>query len=162
MNRFFSNVDVKGPDDCWNWKGGINSAGYGQCYYFGRYNAAGAHRVSWIITNGEVPSGKLILHKCDNKLCCNPNHLYCGTYKDNQNDIVERNPTSANKFGNKHAKLHSGEIWLIRKLKVPKDRHTYGKYKFPINLVAKMFKVSPTTISCIWNSSIWLSKEGYV
>lgn len=53
-----------------------------------------AHRVSWQIHFGPIPKGKLVLHKCDNKRCVNPNHLYLGTQGDNNYDRAIRNPNN--------------------------------------------------------------------
>ena len=92
--RFWEKVDKKEEEDeCWNWKAGKTN-GYGM-FYVDRYNPVLAHRMSWILANGSIPHGKLVLHKCDNKLCVNPIHLYCGTHCDNMLDAIERSPTGA-------------------------------------------------------------------
>jgi uncharacterized protein (DUF433 family) len=83
--RFWKFVNVKGPDDCWEWNGTIR----------GEYGAFGttdgqiemAHRVAWKLTNGPIPDGMDILHGCDNPPCCNPNHLHPGTTLENVTDM---------------------------------------------------------------------------
>ena len=156
--RFWSKVDIKGKDNCWNWKAST-SDGYGR---FGIDRVIKlAHRVSWILTNGPIPEGKLVLHNCDNKLCVNPNHLYIGTHLDNMSDVHKRNPIGP---GMAKAKLYEGEIWLIRKLCIPINEESlfcHRRYKFPAQYIAKMFKVSYPTILNIWNSKKYLCKEGY-
>ncbi|MBU2346596.1 MAG: HNH endonuclease [Gammaproteobacteria bacterium] len=144
---FWNNIDVKDKDDCWPWKGTVSSNGYA---YTGniKYNTHSVARLAWILINGEVPKGQLICHKCDNKICCNPNHLYCGTYSDNMSDRFKNYP-SAYEF-RCHAKFYEGEIWLIRRL----------KGKFSSTLVSKMFKCSDVTILNIWKSGAWMAKEG--
>ena len=161
QDSFWKHVKVGEKEECWPWIGGITGAGYGQCYFFGRYDAMGAHRVAWILSNGKIPSNLWVLHKCDNRSCCNPNHLYLGTPKQNQKDRDERNPVSANAFAHGKARFYEGEIWLIRRLKAPSDKGYPHKYKFPLADVAKMFKASASTISEIWRSDIYLCKEGY-
>ena len=86
--RFFDKVDKRGKDECWNWTASTRNSGYGRIGYNGK--VVSAHRLSWIIHNGPIPEGKWILHKCDNKLCVNPNHLYAGTPGDNNYDTAKR------------------------------------------------------------------------
>lgn len=74
---------------CWNWIGGLFTAnGYGQ---FNNKEISSkpttAHRASWIIHNGPIPTGMMVLHKCDNRKCVNPDHLHLG---DNQANMIER------------------------------------------------------------------------
>ena len=51
-----------------------------------------AHRMAWILANGEIPEGKYVCHHCDNPPCCNPDHLYIGTQVENMRDASERHP----------------------------------------------------------------------
>jgi hypothetical protein len=85
-NRFWHNVDKKNHDECWFWKGGTYSNGYGRISYNNKQ--VGAHRISYLIHNGSLDENLLVLHKCNNRLCVNPNHLYQGTYHDNMMDMV--------------------------------------------------------------------------
>lgn len=75
-------------EGCWNWAGSTNGKGYGQMTFRGR--GITAHKASYEAHIGPIPSGMLILHKCDNRACINPEHLYAGTYKDNRRDMLER------------------------------------------------------------------------
>lgn len=89
VKRFWSKVDIKGEDDCWNWKGCI-SDGYGMTY--DGYKSIKAYAMAWKLTHGNIPkliNGRktLIRHVCNNRLCVNPKHLDLGTYTDNANDI---------------------------------------------------------------------------
>src|SRR5690348_4704416 len=86
--RFWTLADVRGPDDCWAWRGSINRNGYGQL----SWNAwpASSHRVAYQLTHGTIPEGLFVLHSCDNKLCVNPAHLYVGTQQQNVDDMMKR------------------------------------------------------------------------
>ena len=87
--RFWAKVEKHGPDECWPWRGAITSQhGYGNTAWEGHH--LGAHKVAWILTNGYVPEGKCVLHKCDNRVCCNPGHFYLGSKVDNSLDKMVR------------------------------------------------------------------------
>jgi hypothetical protein len=76
---------------CWLWIGTISHHGYGVMRFDNKLNRA--HRLSWIIANGEILPTELICHKCNVKLCVNPNHLYAGTAKDNYRDMIKAGVT---------------------------------------------------------------------
>lgn len=87
--RFWSKVNKEAPGGCWEWTAGLNSAGYGQ---FSNWPSAPqrAHRVSWEFANGEIPDGLCVLHRCDNRPCVNPAHLFLGTKGDNIRDCFAK------------------------------------------------------------------------
>jgi len=153
---FWVKVDIKNQTECWPWTMPVNDAGYGR--FVIHQNEYLAHRIAWKLTNGEIPDGKIICHKCDNKPCCNPDHLYCGTYSDNMADRLERNPTPSEILG-ANAKLLANEIRSIRELN--NIILLNGRRKLSLRKVASMFDVSHGTIDSIWKSDKYLCKEGY-
>jgi hypothetical protein len=75
---------VKDSNGCWIWQGGKYAGGYGAFSLDGFKDYA--HRSSYRLYYGEIPEGKIICHRCDVKMCVNPDHLYAGTGSDNMFD----------------------------------------------------------------------------
>ena len=73
--------------DCWVWPYNISESGYGNVRY--KYKMWRVHRLMYFLTNGEIYTNQLICHKCDNKKCFNPEHLYQGTNSSNTLDSMD-------------------------------------------------------------------------
>src|SRR5271157_183966 len=87
--RFWKYVDVRSDNECWPWIGNRNDKGYGTIGDKGK--VVKAHRVAWALKHGPIPDNLDILHKCDNRPCCNPSHLFPGTQQDNIADMIKKN-----------------------------------------------------------------------
>lgn len=77
-------------DGCWGWKGSIAHGGYPVMSCRKEIGPDRGHRASWIIHKGEIPVGKHVCHYCDNPICTNPEHLWIGTNKDNNDDKIRK------------------------------------------------------------------------
>lgn len=99
---------------CWEWTAGKQYKGYGQ-FVFNR-KIQSVHRISWILAFGSIHENLLVLHKCDNRACVNPEHLFLGTNQDNIDDMVAKN-RQARPRGEKYGghKLTNEEVIAIRK-----------------------------------------------
>lgn len=90
--KFLKRVNKKGPvhpihGQCWIWCGPMYKDGYGQVALLGEHRA---HRVAYSLAFGTIPEGKQVLHRCDNRGCVNPDHLFLGTHSDNMRDMTSK------------------------------------------------------------------------
>ena len=119
--------------DCWVWEGTIDGNGYGHLQTkWGTEMGKFSHRISYMLFKGEIPEGRLIRHKCDNRKCVNPDHLEIGTKKDNNQDARERNPRACGK------KLQDDELPKIA------ERMRNGEY---LKDIAKDYSMNWKSIS---------------
>jgi hypothetical protein len=108
LKKFLSRIDKRGPNECWPWKN--KTCGY-PIFHIGRKGYR-ASRIAYFLHYGEDPYPLLVCHKCDNPPCCNAQHYFKGTHKDNTDDALQKNRLVSNwPKGNKHwTKLHPERI----------------------------------------------------
>ena len=108
-----SKLYYAGLDACWLWSGNLAPDGYGKTKVGKEFLSA--HRLSWIIHNGDIPDGKIVMHLCDTRACVNPKHLKLGTTQDNTADSVKkgrRNPAIGTQLP--QSKLNETSVRAIR------------------------------------------------
>lgn len=105
--RFWSHVDCSGgPDACWPWEGLVDKGGYGICKNLSIGKTTKAHRVAWMITFGDIPTGMSILHSCDHRSCVNIfKHLRLGTQAENMQEASLRQRMPGSKKPNNPAPI---------------------------------------------------------
>jgi len=124
--NFWSRVRQGASIECWEWQGATTSSGYGNLSWHG-HNVQ-AHRVAYALTYGGISlqmgfrhEGKakryrrFVLHKCDNRLCCNPKHLFLGSMRTNLLDAYTKGRKVQPRSGHANAKLSATQVVDIRK-----------------------------------------------
>jgi hypothetical protein len=117
--RFWKKVAKYGPDDCWPFMGKISSKGYGKF----QHNKViwTAHRFAYLLTHGDsFLKNDGVFHTCDNRKCCNPNHLFTGSIQLNVDDMMAKGRNNQPK-GEKspRSKLREYQVRDIRQSYIP-------------------------------------------
>ena len=159
VERFWNKVQKS--SGCWLWTGTILHDGYGQ------FDRRRAHRVAWELTNGPIPKGQLILHRCDNPPCVRPDHLFLGTHAENMADMTSkgRGLTGSRSWLSKHgqrakpgeahhmAKLTTEQVAEIRELYEPNPHRRPSAVSQ--RALAERFGVTQQTISRALRGQRW-------
>lgn len=143
---FWNKIKVLGNNDCWEWRAFKDKDGYGQYSSWKDGDEQRVHRIMWILKFGSIPKGALVCHKCDNPSCCNPNHLFLGTHRNNVEDKVSKN-RQAKGMSHGRSKLTEEDIVKIRSRYIGK----WGQ----ITKLAKEYKVGYATMYSIIHNETW-------
>jgi hypothetical protein len=144
IDYFWAKVSIKGQDECWEWQITPNRGGYGVYKKTtegrGKRFVVLAHRLSYSLSNGEFESSLLVCHKCDNRRCVNPNHLFLGTHQDNMRDAVDKGRFVGKGLGQRSekVKLSPQQVQEVRRLSVESD--------LTFDEIAKMFGVTRAAV----------------
>lgn len=145
--RFFKLVDKL--DVCWRW---IVSTRNGYGVLRDHYSKVYAHRLSWEIHNGQIPGILQVLHRCDNRRCVNPDHLFLGTQDDNMQDMISKGRAfhrAPQGEESPNAKLSDKVVRYIREVYVK------GSIKYGVASLARRFGVSKTAIRLVVQRRTW-------
>lgn len=147
LRRLWSFIRIS-PAGCWEWQGGT-CRGYGN-FKIGELTIK-SHRLSYMLFIGPIPQHLSILHRCDNPLCCNPDHLFPGTALENSLDAAAKGRFSKDTFRkkgdeNRGNKLTEAKIrWLWRE---------YNKGR-SVKQIADYLKVGSTTVYDVLKGRTW-------
>ncbi len=149
IDRLLSRCTVQ-ANGCVTFGGFINSSGYGHIgtgsLRDGTLGLTRTHRASWEFFRGPIPKGQYVLHHCDNRACCNPEHLFLGSAADNTADMMAK---ARNK-----GKVFRGEDHWAAKLKVA-DVLYIRESSLPTKALAEKYGVSCEQINGIKRKSTW-------
>lgn len=143
LSFFWSKV-IKTDEGCWEWQGTINRGGYGTK---GRMLA---HRYSYILHHGDFNQTLDVCHKCDNRKCVNPDHLFVGTRAENMADAVAKGRQAKGSML-PHSKLDEEKVLKIREM--------YSK-GYGYRRLSKLFLVNATAIKRVVTYKSWRISDG--
>jgi hypothetical protein len=148
IDLFWSKVINPNDGGCWGWSGGCFGNGRPAISVSGRNYLA--YRVSWLIHNGSIGARRLICHSCDNPKCCNPEHLFEGTSKDNVDDMYSKGRENRPRGENAPtSKLTTEQVLQIR------AEYQKGKWGFGAVMIGKRFGIGPKSVLGIINREYW-------
>lgn len=144
IERFNSRVEKIPFSECHWWTGYLGASGYGKIVVNGKY--VGAHRFAYENFVGPIPSGLFVCHKCDERSCVNPNHLFVGTQKENIDDMYNKGrDRKAEGEDHYRSKLTEKDIVRIRSLDGLASHRQ----------IARLFGTGQQNISCIISRKYW-------
>lgn len=139
--RFWSKVGPKTDSGCMEWGGCLHRLGYGT-FRVNRKKLESSHRMAFFLSKGFMPENH-VLHSCDNRKCCNPEHLVEGTHVENMKQCSDRMRNRTSRVGNGFDKLGDSGRSAI------KDLYLNGMTNK--SALSRMFRVSPSRIRQVIN-----------
>jgi hypothetical protein len=145
--RLQKKINVDLVSGCWNWTGYIMKNGYAT---IGVHHAKILiHRLSWVLFVGSIPLGLCVLHHCDNRKCCNWEHLFTGTNQENQDDCRQKG-----RHRWLRGELHPKRILTELEVIAIKQRHASTGESFT-SISLDYPSVHKDTIRAILNNKSW-------
>ena len=148
-DRFWSSAAKDKNTNCWNWRRTLFCNGYGRFWDNGK--DVGAHRKAWELIHGAIPSGMFVCHRCDNKRCINPGHLWLGTPAENSQDMA-RKGRQGGACGLPGELNYSAKLTHERARQIREMRES-GTW---IRTIAMRFGVSKALVSAVVNGHAWV------
>lgn len=145
ISRFKAKLVADPSTGCIEWMGYVGPNGYGQIGH--QYHLMLTHRLAYELDRGHIPEGMFVCHHCDNRRCCNPEHLFLGTHTDNMRDMFKKGRRPS-QYGLKssNGRLTSEQIDDIRGRYTPAPKRGRG-HKSNAAELAREFGVTPQYIS---------------
>lgn len=145
--RLQTNLKAPNENGCVEWSRYVNNSGYGLIRRGSQHEGhALVHRVAYELAKGPVPEGLEVMHKCNNKLCCNPDHLEAGTHKQNIHDLIK----TGRHVSTRGSRLSDSDLREIVRLR---------RSGVVMREIAQKFGVSRPMISLIFAGKTKFAKE---
>lgn len=166
--RFLEKIVINADADCWLWIASVDSGGYG---HFGIGNRLlKSHRVAYMMQYGVIPEGLKALHHCDNRRCCNPDHLFLGTQQENIADMVSKGRQRGAPGDRNASRLYPerrprGESHSAAKLtavQVDEIRRRYSAGGCSHYQLAREYGVARSLIYAILKGQIWTNGDRWL
>jgi hypothetical protein len=147
-HRAFWGFVSLGPD-CWEWAGGLTGAGYGM-FSVGPGKSVGAHRFSFEMHYGQLSDGAIICHKCDNRRCVRPTHMFVGDHTANARDKAAK------------GRWRGGQPRRIGDARVVAARAIYAAGGASITALARELGVNRDSMQCALRGITYVDLPGAV
>jgi hypothetical protein len=151
--RFWAKVNKKGENGCWEWTAALSTKGYGRIAFGGNHKNTQTHRLSYILhhplsidlwEHREI----CVCHRCDNRKCVNPEHLFLGSHADNMKDRNKKGRCYDNR-GEKN------NLAKVNEEKVREIRVRFANGGITKSQLAQEYGVHKSTIGYIINRKTW-------
>jgi len=142
--RFDAKYQEDAETGCWEWQAAKHTSGYATFTINGKKVLA--HRASYEMHKGVIPEGLMVRHKCDNRMCVNPEHLELGTHQQNMQDMTSRNRQAKGERQGS-SRLTEAQVYEIHRLRAER--------KISASWLALEFKVSKGMIIHILQGRKW-------
>lgn len=139
-------------DQCLEWVGHLVN-GYGKFKFNGVHHYA--HRIAFSLYYGEIPKDKIVCHKCNNRKCCNPIHLYAGTHHSNALDKVRAGRSTKGKSYNTTRSGHKNNLCKLAGYEVEMIRKFHKSKTLDSKSLSIFFDVHQTTINHLLSRRTW-------
>lgn len=157
--RFWEKVDIKvNTKECWNWL--ANVAIYEYDYEYSKFwchnKMIRTNRVAYTLSKGDISDNKVVMHTCNNPICCNPNHLKLGSLSENSRYMVGCGRWNNYGENNGFSKLTDDQVRQIHKTyKEQRYQHPEFKQWQILEPIAKKFKIDSSNLNRIVNGKTW-------
>lgn len=147
--RFWSSLDTSG--ECWNFTGTVSAHGYGQMSLGTFTRRMSAHRLAYLLSRGPIPEGQCVCHRCDNRRCCRPSHLFAAPHRENIRDRDVKGRQAVGEQNGK-TKLSADQVKTIRQ--------QVGLGMISQSAISRKYGVSTQCVSNIVLGNRWKYLDG--